>query len=46
MANKKLGEGQNRQLKAEFARDKTANPTAAEKREVAKRQGSTKKTRK
>jgi hypothetical protein len=46
MANKNLAQGQNRQLKSDYARDKNANPSPEEKREVARRQGSSKKINK
>lgn len=45
MTNKKMGPGQNRKLKADHARDKTDDRTPEEKREVARRQGSSKKIR-
>jgi hypothetical protein len=40
---KKLGAGQNKKLKADFGRDKNANLGPEEKRELARRQGSSKK---
>lgn len=46
MANKRMGQGQNRKLKADYGRDKTDNPSPEEKREVARRQGSAKKLNK
>ena len=45
MANKKMGQGQNRKLKADYARDKTEKPSQEEKREIARRQGSSKKAK-
>jgi hypothetical protein len=43
MTNKRMGEGQNRKLKGDYARDKTTQQSPEEKREVARRQGSAKK---
>jgi hypothetical protein len=43
MANKRMGEGQNLKLKADYGRDKTANPSPEEKHEISRRQGSSKK---
>jgi hypothetical protein len=45
MTNKKMGHGQNRQLRADFGRDKTEKQGPEEKREVARRQGSSKKAK-
>lgn len=43
MANKKLGKGQNRQLKADYGRDRASGASPQERREIARRQGSSKK---
>jgi len=43
MANKRMGLGQNQKLRTDYGRDKTANPSPEEKREVTRRQGSSKK---
>jgi hypothetical protein len=43
VANKRMGEGQNLKLKADYGRDKSYNPGPEEKREVSRRQGSSKK---
>jgi hypothetical protein len=40
----KLGAGQNKKLKADAGRDKTADLGPEERRELARRQGSSKKT--
>src|SRR4051812_21961675 len=45
MAKNRMGQGENRKLKADYGRDKTASPTPEERREVARRQGSSKKPR-
>jgi hypothetical protein len=39
----RMGQGQNRKLKADYGRDKTEERSPEEKREVARRQGSSKK---
>jgi len=43
MTKQKMGQGQNKKLKADQARDKTETLGPEEKREVARRQGSSKK---
>jgi hypothetical protein len=45
MAKSKMGQGQSRKLKAEYARDKTTLVTPEEQREIARRKGSSKTTR-
>jgi len=45
MTNKRMGLGQNRKFKADYGRDKTANPSPEEKYQVSRRQGSSKKIR-
>lgn len=45
MTNKRMGQGQNRKLKADEGRDKTEDRGPEEKREVARRQGSSKQTK-
>ena len=45
MTNKKMGQGQNRKLKADYGRDKTEKQSPEEKREIARRQGSSKTTK-
>lgn len=42
MSKSKMGLGQARKMKADFARDKSDSRSPAEKREVAKRKGSSK----
>jgi hypothetical protein len=43
MMGKKMGAGQNKKLKADFGRDKQESLGPEEKRELARRQGSSKK---
>jgi len=42
MSKQKMGKGESRKLKADYARDKTDSQSQEEKREVARRKGSSK----
>jgi hypothetical protein len=45
MSKSRMGQGQHRKLKADYGRDKTSMAAPEERRELARRQGSSKRPR-